>query len=51
MTNFIPITTPTIKVNKCNKGTYYHEKQNYCTVHFRILPGVYYFVLPDNVPY
>ena len=31
MTNYIPITTPTIKVNRCNKGTYCHQKQNYCS--------------------
>ena len=31
MTNCIPITTPTIKVNRCNKGTNYHQKQNYCS--------------------
>ena len=26
MTNYIPITTPTIKVDRCNKGTNYHKK-------------------------
>ena len=26
MTNYIPITTPTIKVNRFNKGINYHQK-------------------------
>ena len=29
MTIYILITTPTIKVNRCNKRTYYYQKQNY----------------------
>ena len=31
MTNYIQITTPTIKVKRCNKGTNDHQKQNYCS--------------------
>ena len=25
MTSYIPTTTPAIKVNRCNKGSYYHQ--------------------------
>ena len=34
MTDYIPITTPTIKMNRCSKGTDYYQKQKFCSASF-----------------